>query len=279
MKRGLPTGTVTLLFLDIEGSTSLLQRLGESYAALLEEFRRVMREIWLRRDGCEVDTQGDAFFVAFASASAAIAAAVDIQRALFEHTWPDDVSVLVRIGIHTGEPQRTSEGYIGLDVHHAARIMSAGYGGQVLLSRATRNLVEHSLPEGVNLLDLGEHRLKDIRGYSHIFQLAIAGLPEKFPPLKTPGSLNPLSSLLAAATPLVGRQQELDAIANILRHSEQRLLTLSGVGGVGKTRLALQVALELQDSFPDGVYFVNLSQVRDPERVVYTIVQELSIRE
>lgn len=277
--RDLPTGTVTFLFLDIEGSTNLLQTLGEGYAALLETFRGLVRTIYQRHDGREVDTQGDAFFIAFSRASNAVNAAIEIQRALFEQEWPEQVSVSVRIGLHTGEPQQGAEGYIGLDVHYAARVMSAGHGGQVLLSRATRDLVEHSLPEGVSLHDLGEYQLKDIQGSSHLYQLVIAGLRSDFPALKTLGSLNALPDLSANATPLVGRKKELDAIRSLLLRAGQRLLTLTGMGGVGKTRLALQVAHDLRDRFSGGVYFVPLSQVRDPQRVLSAIVQALGVRE
>src|SRR5215470_13243083 len=156
----LPTGTVSLLFTDIEGSTRLLQQLGERYATLLEACRSLMRAAFLEFEGHEVDTQGDSFFVAFARASDAVAAAVAAQRALANQQWPEGAKVRVRMGLHTGEPQRSSEGYVGLDVHRAARIMSAGHGGQVLLSQATRVLVEHVLPDGVSMLDLGAHRLK-----------------------------------------------------------------------------------------------------------------------
>src|SRR6266566_3928488 len=168
--RNLPTGTVTLLFTDIEGSTRLLTRLGERYADVLAEYRHLLRDVFEHWHGHEVDTQGDAFFVVFALAA---------------HAWPQGAEVCVRMGLHTGEPSLVTEGYTGVDVHQAARIMSAGHGGQVLLSQATRELVEHTLPEGVSLRDLGEHRLKDLQRPSHLFQLVIAGLPVDFPPLKT----------------------------------------------------------------------------------------------
>jgi class 3 adenylate cyclase len=159
----LPTGTVTLLFTDIEGSTRLLQRAGEQYADVLQTCRRMLRAVFHQYHGHEVDTQGDAFFVAFARASDAVSAAVTAQRALTSHAFQKGVTVRVRMGLHTGEPQRTAEGYVGLDVHHAARVMSVGHGGQVVLSRTTRDLVEHTLPEGVSLRDLGQHRLKDLK--------------------------------------------------------------------------------------------------------------------
>src|SRR6266567_5169573 len=181
---GLPIGTVTLLFSDMEGSTRLVQQLGERYAGVLAECRHLLRHLFVQYHGSEVDTQGDAFFVAFACATDAVSAAVEMQRALAAHPWPDGVTVHVRMGLHTGEPQRSAEGYVGLDVHLAARIMSAGHGGQVLLSQTTRDLVQYNLPDGVHLRDLGELRLKDLQRPSRLFQLAIVDLPADFPPLK-----------------------------------------------------------------------------------------------
>ena len=273
----LPGGTVTLLFTDIEGSTSLLQQLGERYTQVLGECRRLLRAAFHRWHGYEVDTQGDSFFVAFARATDALEASVDAQRALARHAWPAGVSVRVRMGLHTGEPQLSAEGYVGLDVHRVARIMSAGHGGQVLLSQATRALVELDLPEGVSLRDLGAHRLKDLQHPSHLFQLVIAGLPADFPPLKTLDT-HP-NNLPVQPTPFIGREQEVAAVAHLLRREEVRLLTLTGPGGIGKTRMALQVAAELSEEFPDGVYFVNLAPIRDPGFVVPTIAQVLDVKE
>src|SRR5213595_3158539 len=183
--RDLPTGTVTLLFTDIEGSTHLLQQVGERYADLLATCRQLLRAAFQQWNGVEVDTQGDAFFVAFTRATDAVSAAVDMQRVLANHDWPSGAAVALRIGLHTGEPTRTAESYVGLDVHHAARIMSIGHGGQVLLSQTTRDLVEYDIPDGVSLRDLGEHRLKDLQRPSRLFQLVISNLPSDFPPLKT----------------------------------------------------------------------------------------------
>src|SRR5262249_2677590 len=162
---------------DVEGSTRLLQQLGARYEALLADFRRLMRTAIERWNGYEVDTQGDAFFVAFTRATDAVSAAIDAQRDLTSHVFPDEVAVGVRMGLHTGEPQRSAEGYVGLDVHHAARIMSAAHGGQVLLSQTTRDLVQRDLPDDVSLQDLGVHRLKDLQHPSHLFQLVMADLP------------------------------------------------------------------------------------------------------
>jgi class 3 adenylate cyclase len=193
-----------LLFTDIEGSTRLLQQLGERYSSVLETCRSLLRAAFLQFDGHEVDTQGDAFFVAFARASDAVAAAVATQRALANHPWPEGVSVRVRMGLHTGEPQHSAEGYVGLDVHRAARIMSAGHGGQVLLSHTTRDLVEQTLPDGVSLRDLGAHRLKDLQQPSHLFQLVIPGLPADFSSLKTLD--NSPNNLPLQPTPFLGRE-------------------------------------------------------------------------
>ena len=206
----IPSGTVTILCTDIVGSTHLLQRLGERYDGLLEECRRLLCTALHPYGGYEVDTPGDVFFVAFARATDAVSAAVTAQRALFVKTWPDDVTVRLRMGLHTGELHLASEGYVGLVVHHAARIMSAGHGGQVLLSQTTHDLVEQTLPDGVDLLDLGEHLLKDLQRPSRLFQLVIAGLPTDFPPLKTLDTR--LHNLPVQLTSLIGREQEVAVV-------------------------------------------------------------------
>lgn len=273
----LPTGTVTLFFTDMEGSTRLLQRLGEHYAAVLADCRHLLRSLFQQYHGHEVDTQGDAFFVAFARATDAISAAIDIQRALADHAWPDGVTVQVRIGLHTGEPMLTADGYIGVDVHHAARIMSAGYGGQILLSPTTRQLVEQHLPAGTYLQDLGEHRLKDLQRPSHLFQLSLKDLPANFPPLKTLDT-HP-NNLPIQPTPFIGRQKEVAAVTRLLQRPDVRMVTLTGPGGVGKTRLGLHVAAELADDFADGVFVVALAPVNDPMQVVPAIAQTLAVSE
>ncbi len=275
--RDLPSGTVTLLFTDIEGSTHLLQQLGERYANVLAEYRHLLRASFQEWNGHEIDTQGDAFFVAFARATDAVLAAVEVQRALANHPWPEGAAVRVRMGLHTGEPTLTSEGYVGLDVHRTARIMSAGHGGQVLLSQATCNLVEQDLPDDVALRDLGEYRLKDLGRPRHLFQLAIPGLPADFPRLRTLDSYP--NNLPVQLTPFIGREQELTAVCDLLRREDVRLLALTGPGGTGKTRLGLQIAAELSEYFDDGVFFVNLAPTSDPELVVPTIAETLGIRE
>src|SRR6266566_7380693 len=273
----LPMGTVTFLFTDIEGSTQLLQRLGERYPSILEECRHLLRLAFQKDGGHEVDTQGDAFFVAFARASDAICAAVEMQRSLASHAWPEDVLVRVRMGLHTGEPELTSEGYVGLDVHRAARIMSAGHGGQILLSQSTRELLEQELPPAVSLRDLGVHRLNDLQRPTRLFQVVIADLPADFPPLRTLDAH--ANNLPIQPTPFIGRAQEVQECLHLLRRDEVRLLTLTGPGGIGKTRLALQVAAQLSDLFPDGLYFVNLAPLRDPGLVLPTIAQALDLQE
>ena len=246
------SGTVTFLFTDIEGSTRLLHELGDAYAEALAEHRRALRAAFERHGGVEVDTQGDAFFVAFSRASDALEAAGEGQRALA--TGP----IRVRMGVHTGEPLVTEEGYVGLDVHRAARIAAVGHGGQVLVSQSTRELAG---PDG--LVDLGEHRLKDLTAPERIYQLGEG----EFPPLK---SLNQ-SNLPEQPTPFVGREKELAEVLRLVGDRAVRLVTLTGPGGSGKTRLAVQAAAELVDEHEHGVWWVGLQAVRDPELVLPTI--------
>ena len=180
----LPSGTVTFLFSDIEGSTRLLEQLGDRYAEMLREHRRILRERLGEANGQEIDTQGDAFFFSFERAKNAVSGAVAAQRALAAHDWPDGLAVKTRMGLHTGEPSVGEEGYVGLDVVRAARICSAGHGGQILLSETTRALVGNNVPEGVEIRDLGQANLKDVQ-HERIFELALADQPSDFPPLKT----------------------------------------------------------------------------------------------
>jgi predicted ATPase/class 3 adenylate cyclase len=275
--RNLPTGTVTLLFTDIEGSTHLLQQLGDDYADVLMQCRRLLRVAFQMYLGHEVDTQGDAFFIAFTRATDAVGAATTAQRSLASYPWPQGVEVRVRMGMHTGEPQLSSEGYVGMDVHHAARVMSSAHGGQVMLSQTTRDLVEHDLPEGVSMRDMGEHRLKDIERPSRLFQLVIEGLPADFPPLKT--SSDHLHNLPVQPTSFIGREKELAVVSDLLRRDDIRLLTLAGTAGVGKTRLSIQAATNLVAFFPDGVFFVPLASVSNVALVMPAIAQALDVDE
>jgi predicted ATPase/class 3 adenylate cyclase len=254
----LPAGTVTFLFTDIEGSTRLLLELGDEYADVLAEHRRSLREAFARHGGVEVDTEGDAFFVAFGRAKDALAAAVEARDAL------DDGPVQVRIGLHTGEPLLTEHGYVGIDVHRAARIAAAGHGGQILVSQSTRDLVG---PDG--LRDLGQHRLKDLTAAERIYQLGGG----EFPPLE---SLN-RTNLPTASTALIGRERELTELRDLFAGGA-RLVTITGAGGSGKTRLALQVAAELADAYPDGVFFVALAAIQDPALVRSALAQSTEVR-
>jgi predicted ATPase/class 3 adenylate cyclase len=273
----LPTGTVTFLFTDIEGSTHLLQHLGDRYAEALGQHQALLRAAFAAHGGAEVDTQGDAFFIAFPTAPAAVAAAADATRALANHAWPDSATLRVRMGLHTGTPQLVGDHYVGLDVHRAARIAAAGHGGQVLLSASTRVLTEHDLPEGATLRAMGTHRLKDLHESEPLFQLVLPGLPVDFPALRTLDA-HP-HNLPLQPTPLLGREEVLATVGALLRREGVRLVTLTGPGGIGKTRLAIQVAAELVEDFVDGVWFVRLSRLTDPTLVVPTIAQTLGLKE
>jgi class 3 adenylate cyclase/tetratricopeptide (TPR) repeat protein len=229
----LPTGTVTFLFTDIEGSTRLLKQLGARYADVLEEHHRLLRRVFAESDGREVDTQGDALFVAFPRAKDAVAGAVAAQQALAAHDWPDGVGVRVRMGLHTGEPTVGSDRYVGLGVHTAARVCSAGHGGQILLSSVTRALVEDDLPEGTSLQDLGEHLLKDLERPERLFQLAVEGLPQQFPALKTTEP--------SAGSAFFGRTREVGELVTCLEEAFSGhgcLVLVAGEPGIGKSRLA-----------------------------------------
>ncbi len=269
----LPTGTVTFLFTDIEGSTRLMQQLGDQYVPLQVVHHELLRNAFRSNDGRELRTEGDSFFCVFASALDACQAAASAQRSFAEHPWPEGGAIRVRIGLHTGEAPLMGDEYIGLDVHHAARIASAAYGGQVLVSASTQALVGGSLPSELTLRDLGNHRLRDLAQTEHLFQLVVNGVPDAFPALRTlDGTPNNLPTQL---TSFVGRDDVVARAKQLLERS--RLLTLTGPGGIGKTRLSLQVAAETFDDFPDGVYFVPLSAVRDQEVIASAIAQALSI--
>jgi predicted ATPase/class 3 adenylate cyclase len=269
-----PTGTVTMLFTDVEGSTRLLDQLGlERYSDALDLHRRLLREAFELHDGYEVDCAGDSFFVAFSTAEAAVSAASEAQRSLAAAAWPDGDAFRVRMGVHTGEPLVVHPQYVGIDVHKAARIMAAGHGEQVLLSRATCELLDSRTA----VLDLGEHRLKDLGEPQGLFQLLIDGLPTIFPAPRT--LENRPTNLPVQLNMFIGRLRELQQVGAILRRPETRLLTLTGPGGTGKTRLGLHVAAELVEDHSDGAYLVALASIRDPALVLPTIARTLGLRE
>jgi predicted ATPase/class 3 adenylate cyclase len=271
----LPSGTVTFLFTDIEGSTRLLQRLGPRYDQLLDRHRRLIRETVAAEGGHEVNTEGDAFFIVFASAVRAVIAAVSAQRALAAVPWPEDAAIRVRMGLHTGEAAPAAGDYVGLDVHRAARICAAAHGGQIVISQSTRSLVEGAVPSEIALRSLGERRLKDLLRPEHLFQIVAPGLAVDFPPLRTLDQAP--NNLPTQLTSFIGRQRELAEAQRLLDGT--RLLTLTGPGGTGKTRLALQLGVEVIDRFPDGVYFAGLAPIADPGLVPSTVAQTLGLQE
>ncbi len=273
---GLPFGTVTFLFTDIEGSTDLIQRLGDTgYARVLEEHRGLLRSAFRAEAGREIQSHGDGFLVVFQSARGAVRSAVGAQRALSTHQWSDGTSPRVRMALHTGEALDAPEGYVGLEVHRAARICSVAWGGQILLSKATRGLVGEDFPEGVSVRDLGEHRLKDLARPQHLYQLIVAGLPADFPPLR---SLNArANNLPIQLTSFIGRDREMAEAKHML--ATGRLVTLTGGGGAGKTRLALQIAAEHLERFPDGVWLVELASLVDPDLIPQRVAAALGVRE
>jgi predicted ATPase/class 3 adenylate cyclase len=269
----LPTGTVTFLFTDIEGSTRLLQALGERWQEVLEDHSRLLRGAIREAGGIDLRTEGDSFFAVFRSARAAVSAAVTAQRALAAHPWPPEATIRVRMGMHTGEGTVGGEDYVGLDVHRAARIAAAGQGGQVLVSSATSELVLAGLPDGVGVRDLGQHRLKDLARPERIYQLTIDGLPGEFPPIR---SMETPTNLPLQRTSFVGREGEVARVKELLKGPG--LLTLTGAGGTGKTRLALQAAKELLEDYPDGVFFVELAPITDPRLVPSSIADAVGAR-
>ena len=266
----LPTGTVTFLFTDIEGSTRLLQELGPDYSSVQNDHMQIMRDAISVGGGVEIRTEGDAFFAVFSSATGAVAAAVQAQRGMSDHDWSHGGPLRVRMGMHTGEGLLGGDDYLGIDVNRAARIAAAGHGGQVLLSESTRAVVIDDLPEGVSVRELGSHRLKDFSEASRLYDLVIDDLLAEFPPLKT---LDIPSNLPSELTSFVGREREREAVGDLLRST--RLLTLTGPGGSGKSRLALRVASDVLDRFPDGVFFVELASIREPDLVPSAIASAL----
>ncbi|HEX3630841.1 MAG TPA: tetratricopeptide repeat protein [Candidatus Dormibacteraeota bacterium] len=270
----LPTGTITFFFSDIAGSTRLIQQLGSEYPDALLAHHAIQRQALAANGGHELRTEGDSFFVVFDSAVRACAGAAAVQKLLAEHDWPAGSKVLVRVGLHTGEATLVGNEYLGIDVHRAARVAGAANGGQVLLSETTRTLVGSALPAGLSIKDLGVHRLKDLARPERLFQLTIEGLPSEFPALRTLEATP--NNLPTQMTSFIGRDDQVREAKALLGRS--RLLTLTGPGGTGKTRLSLQLATDVLDQFPDGVFFVPLAAVTDPELVPSAIAQALAVQ-
>ena len=268
--------TFTFLFTDIEGSTALLGRLGDDvYALVLAGHHALIRSALAAHDGSEVDTQGDAFFAVFSSPRACVAAVLQMQQALAAHAWPGGEQVRVRIGIHCGEAAKTATGLVGLEVHRAARVAAVGYGGQVLVSEAAAVLVRDGLPPGASLADLGSHRLKDLGRPERIFQLRAAGLQAEFPPLRSLGNPALQNNLPVQLSAFIGRDREIGEVRGLV--GSARLVTLTGAGGCGKTRLGLQVAAELLDGSGDGVWLAELAAVTDEDAVPTAICDALRL--
>ncbi|HTT60116.1 MAG TPA: adenylate/guanylate cyclase domain-containing protein [Acidimicrobiales bacterium] len=269
--------TLTFLFTDIQESTKLLRRIGgEEYAEVLVRHHHVIRTSLVDYGGLEQGTQGDSFFAVFTSPSACVSAAIAMQRRLESAEWPDGARPLVRMGIHTGEASERSTGLVGYEVHRAARIAGVGYGGQILLSSAAAGLVEDVLAPGVGLRDLGSHRLKDLGRPETIFQLVVDGLESNFPPLRSLDNPELANNLPESLTPFIGRSAELAEVRELVNAS--RLITLTGAGGSGKTRLGLQVAAELLDGSGEGVWFVDLAPVSDADQVPAVVISTLQLR-
>jgi len=276
--RDLPTGTVTFLFTDIEGSTRLLSESGQGYEHLVGIHKELLIRSFIDHHGTIMGTEGDSFFVTFARAGDGLKAAVEAQRYLNEHDWPGGVDMRVRMGLHTGDGRVTADDqYVGMDVHRAARIAAIGHGGQVLMSETTMGLTRDALPHEVCVRDLGEHRLKDFERPERIYQLDIEGLQHDFPALRTvdleiPPFPQPLSGL-------IGRERETIAVVSLLEDEATRLLTLTGPGGIGKTRLALRVAEQARHGFADGAAMVLLADVSSADSVVSAILAQLRVPE
>ncbi len=270
-----PTGTVTFLFTDVEGSTQLLHELGEKFSDTLDAHSTIIASSVGEAGGLVVNTEGDAFFCVFSNAVDAVTAAVDIQRDLDDYTWPTNGEFRVRIGVHTGEGTLGARDYVGVDVHRAARISAAGHGGQILMSAETFVLVSRRLSSGLSMRDLGEHRLKDLPQAEHLFQIVISGLENDFPALKSESGRP--HNLPATLNTFVGRSQELLTISESL--DDSRLITLVGPGGTGKTRLAIEVGTKELNRFPDGVWIAQFASISASEGVQHSLAGALRLRE
>ncbi|MGF6605645.1 putative ATPase/class 3 adenylate cyclase [Paraburkholderia sp. WSM4175] len=274
---GLPAGTVTFLFTDVEGSTRLLERYPEVYVTAIARHYAMLREVVEAHGGCVFETVGDAVCAAFPAATDAVAAALRGQHDLQASDWGVLGALKVRMGLHTGEVELQGDQYFGAPLHRCARLTSTAHGGQTVVSSATAALVRDGLPAGAVLLDLGEYRLKDLLRPERIFQLMACGLAADFPPLRTLGERR--NNLPVEPTTFIGREREIAAARDLLRRPYTRLLTLTGPGGVGKTRLSLHVAADALDEYVDGVFFVEFAPVPSPELVVPTLAKVLGLHE
>src|SRR5215208_2755382 len=269
--------TLTFLFTDVEGSTSLWEKNPKAMSEALVRHDEILRTALETHDGHVFKTVGDAFHAAFPTAPKALSAALDAQRTLHRAEWEETGPLRVRMALHTGAAEERAGDYFGPSLNRVARLLSAGRGSQVLLSLTTEELVRDELPEGVGLRDLGERRLKDLFRSEHVFQVTASGLPARFPPLNTLEARR--NNLPAQPTALVGRERELEEVLALVRNPAVRLLTLTGPGGTGKTRLGLQAAAELTDEFEDGVFFVALAAISDPVLVAPMIARTLGLTE
>ena len=270
--------TLTFLNTDIEGSTTMLRRVGDqTYATILGEHHRIIREQLTAHGGKEEGTAGDSFFAVFTSPSSCVNAVIAMQLAFESFAWPEDERVRVRMGIHTGEVSQNDTGFVGYEVHRAARISAIGHGGQILLSSSTASLIEGSLTEGTSVRSLGSHRLKDLGRPESIFQLIVNGLPSDFAPLRSLDNPEYPNNLPTSLNDFIGRQSDLEEVRTLA--GESRLVTLTGAGGSGKTRLALQVAAGLLDHSRDGVWFVELAPVNDPAQVPVAVMSAMALSE
>jgi predicted ATPase/class 3 adenylate cyclase len=271
----LPTGTITFLFTDIEGSTRLLTDLESQFKPVLERHQELIRAAVASHAGVEIATEGDSFFCVFNTAPDGLAAAVDIQRRLAHEEWPGGRNVRVRIGVHTGTAALGGDNYVGIDVHRAARISESGHGGQVLVSAATRLLGAAGLSDGVTFQDLGEVHLRDLEQPEHLYQLVIDGIESSFPPLRKL-QVGP-TNIPAAASSFIGRGREQVEVEKLL--DDSRLVTITGVAGAGKSRLALEVAAKARQAYADGVWFVELAPVRNDDVVAQAVAHAIGLQE
>jgi predicted ATPase/class 3 adenylate cyclase len=273
----LPEGTVTFLFTDLESSVKLWEQYPEAMRLALPRHDALVGHAVEAHGGQVFKTVGDAFYTAFSTPPDAVAAALEAQRALDTEPWPETGPLRMRVALHTGVAQLRGDDYFGAPLNRVARLLEAGHGGQVLLSSATQELVRDHLPDGVSLRDLGEHRLRDLARPERVYQLLHPDHPDTFPPLR--GLDAGPHNLPVQPTPLIGREREVATLQQMLRRAEVRLVTLTGPGGTGKTRLALQVGADLLEEFGDGVFFVDLAPIRDPGLVASTVAQTLGVRE